>query len=165
MYTRSSAVLRILAMLGIAATFTACATSSPIRRYSESKSAFMHGPVLMSNNFAAGDIYRIYHRGATGFVPISALRESAEERATQFCQRQGRSMQVLGEKISPPPYILGNFPRIEIVFASVPTTGDAQGGTLHGDSVARLVKLKKLRDQGVISSDEFEKEKARFLNN
>ena len=73
----------------------------------------------MSHNYPPESVYRIYHRGATGFSSIAGLREEAEARAQQFCERQGRGMVVLGEKISPPPYILGNFPRIEIVFASI----------------------------------------------
>lgn len=73
----------------------------------------------MSHNYPSANIYRIYQRGSTGFIPISTLREELEARATSFCDRQGKGMVVLGEKISPPPYILGNFPRIEIVFACI----------------------------------------------
>jgi len=58
-------------------------------------------------------------QGATGYVPISALREDVEDRAQKFCERQGKHMVLLGEEISKPPYIFGNFPRIEIVFAAV----------------------------------------------
>jgi hypothetical protein len=97
-----------------------CATSTPIQRYSESKSAFRNGPVLMSHNYSASQVYRVYQRGATGFVTIGSLRYNLEERAEKFCERLNCRMVVLGEKISPPPYILGNFPRIEIVFAAVP---------------------------------------------
>ena len=74
----------------------------------------------MSNNYPEKDLYRVYVQGATGFVPISALREDVEDRATKFCERQGKGMVVLGEQISKPPYIFGNFPRIEIVFAATP---------------------------------------------
>jgi len=98
---------------------TGCATSSPIQRYSESKSAFGKNPVLLSNNFPADCIYRVYQRGATGFVPIESIRNEVEERAAFFCEAQGKAMLLLGEQISQPPYILGNFPRIEIVFACV----------------------------------------------
>lgn len=96
-----------------------CAVSSPIQRYSESKSAFSTGPVLMSHDFPTNSIYRVYHQASTGFVPIQSIRQEAEQRAAEFCRRQGKVMVLLGEKISQPPYILGNFPRIEIVFACV----------------------------------------------
>lgn len=73
----------------------------------------------MSHSYPSGNIYRVYQRGATGFTTIASLREAVEARATTFCERQGKGMVVLGERISPAPYILGNFPRIEIVFASI----------------------------------------------
>ena len=34
--------------------------------------------------------FRIYHRGATGFTPVSGLRRTAEARATDSCERKGR---------------------------------------------------------------------------
>jgi hypothetical protein len=73
----------------------------------------------MSYSYPDRDLYRVYCRAATGFVPISAVRSDLEERATLFCQRQGKQMVVLGEQKSNHPYILGNFPRMEIVFAAV----------------------------------------------
>jgi len=105
--------------ISCAALLGGCATSTPIQRYSESKSAFSKEPVLMSNNYPESNIYRVYQRAATGFTSIEALREELEARATTFCERQGKAMIVLGERISQPPYILGNFPRMEIVFACI----------------------------------------------
>jgi hypothetical protein len=109
---------RIQAIL-IATLLSGCATSTPIQRYSESKSKFTNGVPLMSHNYPDKDLYRVYVQGATGYVPISALREHVEDRADKFCERQGKRMVVLGERISQPPYIFGNFPRIEIVFACI----------------------------------------------
>jgi hypothetical protein len=111
--------MKKLTVVFIAAGLAACATSTPIQRYSESPSAFRDEPVLMSHNYPAGSIYRVYHRASSGFVSISSIRYEAEQRAEDFARRQGKKMIVLGERISPPPYILGNFPRIEIVFAVV----------------------------------------------
>ncbi len=111
-------ILRVvILMLPLAAILSGCATSSPIQRFSESKSAFSPGPVLMSHDFPTNSIYRIYHRASTGFVPIQDIRQEAEQRASDYCQRQGKGRVLLGEKISQPPYIFGNFPRIEIIFA------------------------------------------------
>lgn len=109
----------ILIILPLAAVLTSCATSTPVQRYAESQSNFSSPPVLMSHNYPASSIYRLYQRASTGFTPISSLREEIEARAQTFCARQGKGMIVLGERISQPPYILGNFPRIEIVFACV----------------------------------------------
>ena len=71
----------------------------------------------MSHNYPEKDVYRVYQRGGSGFIPINAVRSAAEERAEDFARRQGRGMVVLGDKIASPPYILGNFPRVEVIFA------------------------------------------------
>jgi hypothetical protein len=110
--------IRHLLALACAALLLGCATSTPIQRYSESKSTFSSGSVLMGNKYPGQDVYRVSAQGAT-FTSISGLRAEVENRAYKFCERQGKGMTVLGEKISQPPYILGNFPRIEIVFAVV----------------------------------------------
>ncbi len=74
----------------------------------------------MNHNYPEKDIYRVYCQGASGFVPMSSLRSDLEDRAAKFCERQGKGMVVLGERMSQPPYILGNFPRMELVFAAIP---------------------------------------------
>ena len=94
-----------------------CAPSGPIQRVSESRSHFNPPPAIMSHNYPEKDVYRVYQRGGSGFVPINAVRSAAEERAEDFARRQGRGMVVLGDKIASPPYILGNFPRVEVIFA------------------------------------------------
>ena len=148
----------ILALLA----FSGCATSSPVQRYSESSSGFSEPPQLVTHTYPGKDIYRIYHRAATGFVAIQSIREAAEQRATEFASRQGKSFVVLGEKISQPPYILGNFPRIEIVFALIDKKDEvAASGTR--DKYADLERLKKLFDSGALTKEEFEAEKAKVL--
>ena len=109
-------------LLCIAGLLGGCASSSPIQRYGESPSAFGKGPVIMSNSIPRENIYQVYQRATSGFTSINSLREEVEERANTFCERQGKGMLVLGEKTSHPPYILGNFPRIEVVFAAVDKT-------------------------------------------
>ncbi len=98
---------------------TSCATSSQISRYSESRAYFNSQPRVTKNEYSESDIYTLYERGATGFVSIQTLRLNLERRAELFANRQNKSFVVIGEKISEPPYILGNFPRIQIVFALV----------------------------------------------
>jgi hypothetical protein len=98
---------------------TSCATSSQISRYSESRTYFNSQPRVTKNEYSESDIYTLYERGATGFVSIQTLRLNLERRAELFANRQNKSFVVIGEKISEPPYILGNFPRIQIVFALI----------------------------------------------
>jgi hypothetical protein len=144
---------------------SACATSSPIQSYKGSESAFSEEPILIKHDMPDDQLYRIYHRASTGFTPIQPLREAAERRAIQFCQGRGKSMLTLGERISEPPYILGNWPRIEIVFActekSVPIQG--KSNDFRDEKYLRLLNLKKLLDDGVITQDEFQREKQKIL--
>jgi hypothetical protein len=147
----------------LVAVLSGCATSSPIQRYSESSSAFSDPPQLISNSYSGKDIYRIYHRASTGFVSIQSIREAAEQRADEFARRQGKSFVVLGEKISQPPYILGNFPRIEIVIALIEKKEEAPKGAATHDRYEALERLKKLLDEGALTREEFEAEKAKIL--
>ena len=140
-----------------------CASSSPIQRYGESKSHFGKPPELISNNYPAKDIYRVYQRGATGFVSIQSIREDSEGRAEKFAAQQGKSFVVLGERISHPPYILGNYPRIEIVFALIDKPQEVNKVSPPSDKFDQLEKLKKLFDEGVITKEEFNQEKAKIL--
>ena len=140
-----------------------CATSTSVQRLSESKSAFSEPPVLITSNYPASDIFRIYQRGATGFVSIQSLREDLEQRADDFSKRQGKSFVVLGEQISHPPYILGNFPRIEIVFALIDKPSDAGVPGAPQDKYSQLERLKKLLDEGALTREEYETEKAKLL--
>jgi hypothetical protein len=110
----------VLGILLVTLVFvSSCAISSQISRYSESRTYFNSQPRLIKNEYAESDIYTLYERGSTGFVSIQTLRSNLERRAELFAYRQNKSFIVLGEKISEPPYILGNFPRIQIVFALI----------------------------------------------
>jgi hypothetical protein len=142
---------------------SACATSSPIQSYKDSKSAFGEEPELIKHDIPDNQIYRVYHRAATGFVPIQAIRETAEKRAIQFCQEQGKSMLTLGERISEPPYILGNFPRIELVFACTEKPTNEDQNDFKDEKYIKLVNLKKLLDNGIITQEEFQQQKQKIL--
>jgi hypothetical protein len=140
-----------------------CATSSPIQRMNESKSAFKDPPALMSHGYPEKEIYRIYHRGSSSFISIQSIRQSALQRADEFAARQGKTVVVLGERISQPPYILGNFPRIEIVFALAGKPTGVSQEENKPDKYAQLEKLKKLLDQGAITQEEYRSEKEKIL--
>jgi putative oligomerization/nucleic acid binding protein len=117
---------------------------------------------IVSNNASSIEEFRVFHQGATSFVSVQTIRESAEKRATEFCHRTGRMPQLFRETTSRPPHILGNFPRIELVFGCV----DKPLATPSGDDpkYARLINLKKLLDSGVLTREEFEREKVKILS-
>ena len=152
-----------LLFVPVAIFLCGCGTATPIQKYSESKSSFGKNPTITSNTIPEGDLYRIYHRAASGFVSIQAIRETAERRATEFCEGQGKAMRVVGEQISNPPYILGNFPRIELIFACVDKPKRDQPA-FEDTQYIKLTNLKKLLDAGVITKEEFEREKSKILD-
>jgi hypothetical protein len=70
---------------------------------------------------------------------------------------------VLGEQISEPPYILGNYPRIEIIFALIDKPTDTHPAPQR-DKYADLERLKNLLDDGALTQEEYDNEKAKILN-
>ncbi len=142
-----------------------CSTTTPIQKANVSKSAFFFdNPITVNENIPEDEQYRIYHRAATGFVSINSLRYDIEQRATDFCEKKGKAMEVVSEQQSHQPYILGNFPRLEIVFGCVDKPNATAPPTFDDAKYTKLTNLKKLLDTGVITKEEFEKEKNKLLN-
>jgi hypothetical protein len=108
-------------LLALSALAVGCASSPPIEPTTSSKSHFADAvykgsTVKVKDATPGAETFRVFIQGSSGFVPISSVREDAEQRATQFCERKDRAMESLIETTANPPYILGNYPRIEIVF-------------------------------------------------
>lgn len=150
---------------------TGCSVAPSIQRASDSKSAF-EGAVYTGEKSVVGkstlgvEEYRVFHQAGTGFTPISSVREYAEERANTFCARQGKAMNTISEQATTPPYVLGNFPKVEIIFSCVekPKTSTLTPSATGDDQYTRLRKLKDLLDDRVITQDEFETEKKKILS-
>lgn len=148
-----------------------CSSMSPIEKENESRSHF-EGAVYEGHDFyiAANDIegerYRIFHQASTGFSGTGGIRRSATQRASQFCREKGRNKKMLtvSEHTAAPPYILGNFPRIEIIFVCVdePSIQDSANSTVG--KYDRIVKIKDLYDSGALTKEEFESEKKKILS-
>jgi len=144
-----------------------CSDSPAIQPAISSKSKFQdsvyHGESVTVNPTPPGiEEFRVFQEGATGFVSIQSVRETAEQRAADFCERSGKSIKSLRETTAKPPFILGNFPRVEIIFGCVdkPLAGSPDNDSKY----KKLVEIKKLLDSGVITQQEFEQEKAKILN-
>ncbi|MCG2608600.1 SHOCT domain-containing protein [Acinetobacter sp. SM34] len=147
---------------------SSCASVPPIQLASESKSPFANavfgGETVildqpMKNSEAS---YRIFRQAATGFVSLSTVRANAEQASIAFCERKNETMHGLSETAAKPPYILGNFPRIELVFECVEKT-ENRNHHLAATKYEKLTVLKKLLDDGVLTKQEFEQEKAKVL--
>jgi hypothetical protein len=150
------------------ATMAGCATTGAIQPVSKSKSGFdgavYSGETTLINAPTPNtEAYRVFNQGATGFVSLEANREDAEARATKFCEQRHQVIRSLQETVSKPPHILGNFPRVELVFECASKEAVAQQPTTE-DKYAKLAALKKLLDDGTLTKAEFESEKSKLLS-
>lgn len=114
--------MRFLSLVAVV-LLTGCAHSTAVHLASSQPSPFdsaVYGgtETVISKTTPVGvEEYRVFHQGATGFVLLDDVRNDAERRASSFCQRQDKVMRPLREIASQPPHILGNFPRIELIFS------------------------------------------------
>ena len=157
-----------IAIISAAFILGACASSSTIQPASTSKSGFEGAAYkgeekVVAQDASGAERYRVFEQGATGFVSLQSVRETAEERATQFCDKQGKWAKTLTEHTSTPPHILGNFPRVELIFVCADKTSTAGSSTFEDQRYIKLTNLKKLLDSGVITKEEFEREKAKIF--
>jgi hypothetical protein len=159
---KSTALIIVVLLVG-------CSTASPIQRADKSNSAF-EGAVYGGEAHAINDDipenvkYRIFHQGSSGFTSVQSVRVSATERAGVFCARAGKVPQVITEHTSTPPHILGNFPRIELIFVCVDDPKIANTSASKDVKYERLKTLKALLDSGTITQQEFEAEKRSLLS-
>lgn len=159
----------IAAVMAASSVLLGCANSTPIQPANSGKSQFegtiyQGDTVTISDSTSGTEEFRVFHQGATGFVSVQSVREDAEQRAAQFCERREKAMKPLRETTSKPPHILGNFPRVEIIFSCIEKPASVAARTGDDPKYTRLVNLKKLLDTGVLSQQEFEREKARILS-
>jgi hypothetical protein len=160
---------RTLTALCTALALAGCGVTSPIERADNTKSNF-DGAVykgtktVIKPTTPGAEAYRVFIQGATGFVSMSSVRDDAERRAAAFCKAEGdRLWDAIEETTANPPYILGNFPRIEIVFQCLTPSQKIDSVSVRDPKYAKLADLKRLLDTGVITQAEFDSEKAKIL--
>jgi hypothetical protein len=71
-------------------------------------------------------------------------------------------MHTLSERTSSPPHILGNFPRIEILF-TCEKSGEVKAASSSSEKYEQIKQLKDLLDAGALTNEEFESEKSKLL--
>lgn len=156
--------LTVLASLSL----VACASNPPVQPVTGSKSQFdgavYSGEVTVIDRPTPGfEAYRAFYQGGSGFVSVSSVRETVEDMADKHCSRKGQAVRPLQETTSKPPHILGNFPRVEIVFECVAATQLTAGGAPGADKLGQIERLKKLLDSGALNQQEFDREKSKVL--
>lgn len=137
--------------------------------------------------------YMITRQAATGFSGSGTLKAEALQEAARFCATQGKQLKVVAVTEAKPPYILGNFPKAEVVFKAL-DAGDPELKTESaidpsdtqlkvgehpltratvdlnekhagaGDLYTELSKLDELHKKGVLTDAEFEAEKKKILS-
>jgi hypothetical protein len=153
--------------LSLIALLQACSSASPIIEASKSNSGFdnavFEGNVVAVSDNEKGLIeYRIFQHGNSGFVTLNEVREMAENRANRFCEQRNLGYQVIKEQTSVPPHILGNFPRVELIFVCEEASKSKAKNSV--EAYEHLERLGRLLEKGLITREEFEKEKAKLFN-
>ena len=154
--------------LALLALLAACASSTAVRLAASSASAFEGAAyagetVELEKATPGAQQYRVFQQGATGFVSVQSVRDGAEEVASNFCGRKGKTFRGVSETASKPPHILGNFPRVELVFECTDKPNATTAPAPSTGKYEKLATLKKLLDSGAITQSEFEREKAKVL--
>ena len=151
----------------VTATFVTTVVAGPVQLVTASKSEF-EGAVYSGKTaeieppVAGLDQYRVFQQAATGFISLQTTRVAANTSAIEFCTRKGKSVHAVSETASTPPHILGNFPRIELIFQCVDTS-TKPSTVSEGNKYDKIAALKKLLDSGALTQQEFDAEKAKVL--
>ena len=158
----------MILFLAIALFVSGCASTSKIEKVSESKShfegaAYEGRDFYISDEIIEGEQYRVFHQASTGFSGTGGIRRSAENRAISFCKEKGETMITVSEHTAAPPYVFGNFPRIEIIFVCVDPKKEEQLIEVATDRYDRISKIKELLDSGALTEEEFNLEKKKIL--
>jgi len=92
-----------------------------IKPYNESASHFNNPTVLDTTRgeFSYQNMYRAYRKASTGFTTMTTTQRKLEKEIRDFAKKKGKAFIILGSQYAKPPYILGNYPRMEIIFVLV----------------------------------------------
>jgi hypothetical protein len=157
--------------LSVLVLVTGCSTSSPIEKVSESKShfedaVFQGRDYYQSEDDIQGEQYRIFHQASTGFSGTGGIRSTAVRRAKEFCRKKGsdQSMVTVSEHTAAPPYVLGNFPRIEIIFVCTDNENLQVASQTTSGKYEQIAVIKRLLDDGALTQSEFDDEKIKILS-
>lgn len=142
-----------------------CASNPPVQPTATSKSQFdgavYGGEVSQLERPTPGaESYRAFYQGGTGFVSVSSVRSTVDGMANQHCARKDKVVRPIQETTSKPPHVLGNYPRVELLFECADRAGTSAAAP---DRLAQIERLKKLLDSGALTQQEYEREKSKVL--
>jgi len=151
------------------AILAGCAGNPPVQPAANNKSQF-EGSIFpgevneLANATPGSEVFRAFHQGGSGFVSLGTVRRGVEKMADKHCARLGKVPRPIQETTSKPPHILGNFPRVELLFECTDPPSPNSARATGVDKVERLERLKKLLDNGALTQQEYDLEKAELLS-
>ena len=137
---------------------------------------------------ATGGAYTVTKSGTTGFTPLGVLRKEAYEEANKFAESKGMVAEVIS--VNEVPAGFARWPQVDLRFKLVsagdresagkvstltvrsqagydamgnPTAGEVTA-TSEIDLYTELKKLGELKEKGLLTEDEFQREKKRLLD-
>ncbi|MDT3669111.1 MAG: SHOCT domain-containing protein [Aromatoleum sp.] len=159
--------IRVVSLLA-ASVLLGCASNPPVQPGASSTSQF-DGAVYggetteLEKPTPGAEVYRAFYQGGSGFVSVSSVRETVEEMATKHCDRKGKRARPLQETTSKGPHVLGNFPRVEWLFECTDPISSNSSDSPAIDKLGQIERLKRLLDNGALTQQEYEREKAKIL--
>ena len=114
-------MVRLLLTIWFVVLANFAANAQSIKPYNESASHFSTPPVIDTTRgkFEYKDMYRAFRKAGTGFTSMTKTQRKLESEIRSFAKKRKKSFIVLGSQLSHPPHILGNFPRMEIIYVLV----------------------------------------------
>lgn len=166
-----SSILRAIVAVFVCVAWAGCTTTSEVMA-------------------ATGGAYTVTKAGKTGFTSLGSLRKDAYEDANEFAKSKGMIAEVISVNETPAGF--ARFPQIDLKFrlvsAAVRDAGvrapsiaaqnqashDAMGNTTQAETTvefskekdfyAEMKKLGELKKDGLLTDEEFQREKQRLLD-
>jgi len=131
---RSRRMPGVAAGIGAVLLLSSCAGAPPIQPAATTQSHFegdaYAGETLTLDRPTPGEeSYRVFEEGRTGMVSLQSVRSGAQEKAGAYCKSKGRTVHGLVETAARPPFIQGNFARVELIFECVARPAAPGGAT------------------------------------
>lgn len=89
--------------------------------------------------------YSVSRQAATGFSGLGNLKAEAQAEARQYCRSLGADLFVTTATQTEPPYVMGNFPRVEMEFRCASPTAAAEAAIAECRQRRANKELKTLR--------------------
>jgi hypothetical protein len=124
------------------------------------------------------DTYSMTRKAKTAFASGRKLAQRVEKEAAEFCNRQGKKLEVVSLNLERSPFVGGeDFHIATIVFKAVtpgaavssvapaapPATPPAAGPMTTDVLYSELLKLDELRQRGILTEEEFAAQKKKVL--